>query len=588
MIMTDADHDGSHIKGLILNMIHYFWPSLLDLGFVVSMVTPIIKATKGSQSMSFYTETAFHEWWGSGPSSPGTNPRPGWKIKYYKGLGTSTSKEAQEYFKNIQNLTVGFQADELTQKSIVLAFDKKRADHRKQWLLESTAKSKGELEVKYGTIQKLNISDFVHKDLVNFSLADLQRSIADIRDGQKPSTRKVLHTCFRKNIKSEIKVAQLAAMVAEYTSYHHGEVSLADTIVKLAHDFMGSNNINLLHPAGQFGTRLMGGKDASQTRYIFTHMTKQAREIFDPRDDPVLKYLEDDGKPIEPDAYVPRLPMVLINGTEGIGTGFSTFIPSYNPDDIKANILRALEGKALKKMAPWFRGFKGKVYQSDSDSTWIAEGVFKTLGGDRYKVTELPPGRWTQDYKEHLESLVEKKIIDGFKNNSTTETVDFEITGYEGKNIAKDLKMTKSFHTTNMHLFHPTKGIHKYESPEAILVDFIEIRLDLYKKRKAHMIKSMTAEMELLTNKSRFIQMVVDDKIIIFKRKKADLESELETKKFMKVDGAYNYLLDIKTYQYTIEAITKMKGEVDTIKTNLEALSKLTIVDMWKDDILKC
>jgi DNA topoisomerase-2 len=581
MIMTDADHDGSHIKGLILNMIHYFWPSLLELGFVVSMVTPIIKANKGSQSHSFYTESAFQDWWG--PAG-----RPGWKIKYYKGLGTSTSKEAQEYFKNIQSLTVDFESDLLTQKAIVLAFDKKRADQRKQWLLESTSKPPGELEVKYGSIQKLTINDFVHKDLVNFSLADLHRSIADIRDGQKPSTRKVLHTCFRKNIKSEVKVAQLAAMVAEYTSYHHGEVSLADTIVKLAHDFMGSNNINLLYPAGQFGTRLMGGKDASQTRYIFTHLTKQAREIFDPLDDPVLKYLEDDGKLIEPDAYVPRIPMVLVNGTEGIGTGFSTFIPSYNPDDIKENILNILEGKPLKKMAPWFRGFNGKIYQSETEGSWIAEGILKRLGGDRYHVVELPPGRWTQDYKEHLESLVEKKVIDNFTNNSTTESVNFQISGYEGKNLTKDLKMTKAIHTSNMHLFHPTRGIHKYESPEAILVDFVEIRMDLYKKRKAHMIKSMNADVELLTNKARFVQMVVDDQIVIFKRKKTELEKELNTKNFAKFDGTYNYLLDIKTYQYTIEAITKMNNDTTTIQNKLDTLSKTTIIDMWKSDILKC
>lgn len=580
MIMTDADNDGSHIKGLILNMIHYFWPSLLDLGFVVSMVTPIIKASKGSQVQIFYTESAFLDWWGEG--------KPGWKIKYYKGLGTSTSKEAQEYFKNIKNLTVGFEADELTQKSIILAFDKKRADQRKKWLLESTAKPKSELEVKYGSIQTLTITDFVHKDLVNFSLADLRRSIADVRDGQKPSTRKVLYTCFKKNIKNEMKVAQLAAMVAEFTGYHHGEVSLADTIVKLAHNFVGSNNINWLHPAGQFGTRLMGGKDASQTRYIFTHLTKNAREMFDPLDDPVLKYLEDDGKSIEPEAFVPRLPTVLINGTEGIGTGFSTFVPCYNPENIKENILLALSGKSLKKMAPWFKGFKGKIYESESEGTWTMEGIIKPKGGDTYHVTELPPGRWTQDYKEHLENLTEKKIISGYKNNSTTENIDFTVMGYDGKNVSKDLKITKSIHTTNMHLFHPTKGIHKYNSPESILVDFVEIRLETYKQRKAYMLKSMTDEVQFLDNKARFIRMVVDDEIVIFKRKKADLEVELEQKKFSKVNESYSYLLDIKTYQYTEEAITKMNNDINTIKTNLINLAKITIVDMWKSDIIKC
>ena len=144
MIMTDADNDGSHIKGLILNMIDYFWPSLLKLGFVVSMVTPIIKATRGNQTKSFYTDSKFRTWYGNG--------QPGWRIKYYKGLGTSTSKEAREYFKQIEDLTVKFDTDVMSDKSITLAFDKKKADDRKTWLLESTAKDPKELEVPYGNV----------------------------------------------------------------------------------------------------------------------------------------------------------------------------------------------------------------------------------------------------------------------------------------------------------------------------------------------------------------------------------------------------------------------------------------------------
>jgi DNA topoisomerase-2 len=351
MIMTDADNDGSHIKGLILNMIHYFWPSLLDLNFVVSMVTPIIKATKGTNTKSFYTDSAFRSWYGDG--------KAGWKIKYYKGLGTSTSAEAREYFKKIQDLTVKFDVDMMTDDSIVLAFDKKKADARKTWLLENTAKESDQLEVPYGSVKQLTISDFVHKDLVNFSLADLKRSIAHVADGLKPSQRKVMYSCFKKNLKEEMKVAQLAAYVAEKSAYHHGEVSLADTIVKLANDYVGSNNINLLEPCGQFGTRLMGGKDASQTRYIFTKLTKDARKIYDPRDDAILNYLDDDGHPIEPDFYMPTLPMVLVNGTEGIGTGFSCYVPPFNPEDIKANIKRILTGEDIVPYATLVQGFQG-------------------------------------------------------------------------------------------------------------------------------------------------------------------------------------------------------------------------------------
>src|SRR6056300_390336 len=573
MIMTDADNDGSHIKGLILNQLHYFWPSLLKLGFVVSMVTPIIKATRGTQTKSFYTDSAFRAWYGTGQS--------GWRIKYYKGLGTSTSKEAREYFSKIEDLTVKFDVDTMTDESIVLAFDKKKADDRKTWLLESTAKNPKDLEIPYGKVKQLGITDFVHKDLVNFSLADLKRSIAHVCDGLKPSQRKVMYSCFQKNLTAEMKVAQLAAFVAEKSAYHHGEVSLAETIVKLANDYTGSNNINLLEPCGQFGTRLMGGKDASQTRYIFTRLTPEARKLFDPKDDAILNYLDDDGRSIEPDFYMPTLPMVLVNGTEGIGTGFSCYVPPFNPKDIKENIERMLSGEELVEMKPWFRGFKGKVFKDDG--SWITEGIWRDTGS-RLKVTELPPGRWTQDYKEYLDTLMEKKMITSYTNNSTTEDVDFEIFGYNGKDLVKDLKMRKTFHVSNMHLFHPTKGIHKYESPEEILQDFVEMRLEHYKKRKAHLIDVLEKRAEMCGHKSKFVTMVIEGRLVVFKRKKQELEKEMSAT-FPKIDGSWDYLLNTKTVEYTEERVKALMDEAKQAKDELEKMMKTSHVTMWKTDI---
>ncbi len=574
MIMTDADNDGSHIKGLILNMIHYFWPSLLDLKFVVSMVTPIIKATKGSETRSFYTDSSFRQWYGNG--------KHGWKIKYYKGLGTSTSAEAREYFKRIKDLTVQFDTDKCMDDSIILAFDKTKSDLRKTWLLESSEKNSSELEIPYGNVNRLGVSDFIHKDLVNFSLADLKRSIAHVSDGLKPSQRKVLYACFTKNLTTEMKVAQLAAYVSEKTSYHHGEVSLADTIVKLAHDFTGSNNINLLEPCGQFGTRLMGGKDASQTRYIFTKLTKNARILFDPKDDPVLNYLDDDGKQIEPEYYVPILPTVLVNGTEGIGTGFSSYIPPFNPLDIKQNIERIISGKNIIPMKPWFDKFNGRVFNNE-DNLWITEGVWR-CSNKNILITELPPGRWTQEYKEYLDTLVEKKKISSYINNSTTENVNFEIMGYTGNNVIKDFKLQKTFHVSNMHLFHPEKGIYKYTSPEEILVDFVDIRTETYKKRKLHLINSLKNKVKKLENTSRFVDMVIHEKLIVFKRKRSELEKEMG-KIFDKIDNSYEYLLNIKTYQYTHEAVQNIREETTKTKNELEALQNMSCIDMWKRDL---
>ena len=431
-------------------------------------------------------------------------------------------------------------------------------------------------------MKQLDITDFVHKDLVNFSLADLKRSIAHVADGLKPSQRKVMYSCFQKNLKDEMKVAQLAAYVAEKSAYHHGEVSLADTIVKLANDYTGSNNINLLEPCGQFGTRLMGGKDASQTRYIFTKLTKEARKLFDPKDDAVLNYLDDDGRPIEPDFYMPTLPMVLVNGTEGIGTGFSCYVPPFNPEDIKENIKRTLEGEDLIEMKPWFRGFKGRVYKDDA-GLWITEGIYRDTGS-RLKVTELPPGRWTQDYKEYLDTLMEKKIINSYTNNSTTEDVDFEIFGYTGKDLVKDLKMKKTFHTSNMHLFHPTRGIHKYANAEEILKDFVELRLEHYKKRKAHLVDVLQKKAVMCSHKSKFVSMVIEGDLVVFKKKKKDLEAEM-SQTFPKIEGNYDYLLNIKTVQYTEESVASLLKEAKDANEDLERIMKTSHLTMWKMDI---
>ena len=448
MILTDADVDGSHIKGLIMNFIHTFWPSLMYQDFITAMVTPIMKARKGNDVKSFYSLSEYEQW-------TKTVNIKSWKLKYYKGLGTSTSTEAKEYFKEMERNIVHYKGTSKTDNSMELAFKKENADKRKEWILKGIKENKvvnfEDKEVEYTTM--------INEDLIWFSIADVTRSIPSVMDGMKPSQRKVIYGC-RKRGNNDIKVSQLAGYVSTETAYHHGEQSLMSTIVQLAWDFVGTNNMNLLLPIGQFGTRLIGGKDAASPRYIFTNLSEDGQKMFHIDDDAILEYMEDDGTKVEPKYYLPKLPLVLINGAEGIGTGFSTSVPCYNPVDITENIKRALTGKELKEMIPWYRGFDGKIKKIDEeDGKYITIGKYIYING-KLEIKELPIGRWTQDFKELLDKYLDTKV-ENYENHSTESKVNFTIKLTKDYNrkineetIVKDFKLTTNLSTRNMHLFN--------------------------------------------------------------------------------------------------------------------------------------
>ena len=569
MIMTDADLDGSHIKGLVLNMFHVYWPKLIELGFVVSMVTPVIKAGK----TWYFTEEAFRE-----AMRGQSNPPPG--TKYYKGLGTSTSAEAKEYFKQIERLTVAFNSDPKLDESMTLAFSKALADDRKVWLTDHMAKPPP--GIPYGSVKTLSVSDFVHRDLANFSAEDIKRSIPHVADGLKPSQRKVIFACLKKNLTTDMKVAQLSGYVAEQTAYHHGEASLQGTIVNLAQNFVGANNLNLLEPSGQFGTRLSGGKDAASSRYIFTRLCPLTKKIFDPADNSVLKYVIDDGEKVEPEFYAPILPMILVNGAEGIGTGFSCYVPPYDPDVIKHNILCALDQVAMAPMKPYFKGFKGKITKT-KDHTWVLEGVVAKEGSQLH-VTELPPGKWIQDFKEHLDDLVDKGTIQKFENHSTETTPNFRIWGADAlEDPVRDLGLIKTIHTSNMYLIGPNGAVKKYASPEEILVDYLEIRIGLYKKRKSWLLGQFDSEIKWLSEKARFIGFVINKRIQVLNVPLEEIHSQLRSENFK--EDLWSKLLDIKTYQYTREEVLKLKDLCERRVAEREALKNTSVSQMWKNNL---
>ena len=589
VIFTDADNDGSHIKGLIINFIHTFWPSLLNIeSFISCIITPIVKVSKGKTIKSFYSQSDFVDWKNSN-ENVGT-----WQIKYYKGLGTSTAQEAKEYFKNLSNQTIIYSSSDKTNDDLIKAFKKGFEDNRKEWIKESTGKQNS-LDFK---ILKQSISQFVNHELVNFSIADLERSIPNMMDGFKPSQRKVLYGCIKKTLYNDMKVAQLSGYISEHTSYHHGEVSLQGTIINMAQDFVGSNNINLLYPSGQFGTRLSGGKDAGSPRYIFTRLQPVTKKLFNEHDNVLLDYLDDDGFSIEPKYYIPIIPVILVNGSEGIGTGYSTNIPCYNPVDIISNLKLLIENAdaELKPMIPWYRGFKGTI-EVEEKHKYITTGVWNRLNQTTIEITELPIGKWTQTYKEFLEALVESNEIIDYKNNSDDVLVNFKVIVQKtvlddliSKNeVIKKLKLTSYINTGNMHVFDENCTIRKVSCPEEILYRFYKVRKEHFIKRKKYLIDKLNGEHKLLESKVRFIRLVIEEKLIVFNKKKDFIIKQIKTfdeiEPFVKINDSWDYLLDLKIWSLTEEKIKDLETKMKNMNIELETLTATSIEMMWNTEL---
>ena len=598
LFMTDQDLDGSHIKGLGINLFQSEWPSLSEIpGFIGFMNTPILKAKKGNAELNFYNDGEFEEW-------KVNNDINGWKIKYYKGLGTSTGKEFREYFE--KKKIVGFEHSEKSNDAIDMVFNKKRADDRKEWLKYYDRNS-------YLDTNKINVSyeEFINKELIHFSKYDCDRSIPNLMDGLKISLRKILFSAFKKNLNTEIKVAQFSGYVSEHSGYHHGEASLNGAIVGMAQNFVGSNNINLLLPNGQFGTRLQGGKDSASERYIFTQLNKLTRTIFPATDDNVLKYLNDDGILVEPVFYAPIIPMILINGSKGIGTGFSTDIMCYDP----LQIIQYLKNKLQSideniQFNPYYEGFKGTIIKIN-DEKFLIKGLYEKISNDKIKVTELPVGFWTEDFKELLEELIEpaagkdgkkpSSLIKDYDDMSKDTNVEFIITFVKGKldeleaskgdydcnGLEKLLKLYTTNTTTNMHLFNAEDILQKYNNIPDIINAYYDIRLNLYQQRKIYMINSLEKELIILTNKAKYILENLNSTIDLRKKKKEQVIQMLLEKGYdiVENDNEFKYLIKMPMDSVTEENVEKLLKDKTSKEGDLSVIKNTTINKMWLNEL---
>ena len=599
MVMTDQDLDGSHIKGLCINLFHSEWEGLMKIpGFISFMNTPILRAKKGSQTLLFYNDGEYMTW----KQQMDPNELSRWTIKYFKGLGTSTATEFKEYFAN-KKIVDFVHSGKISDDTIDKIFNKKRPDDRKTWL-----ENYNKLSYLDTNRPQVPYEEFIDQEMIHFSSYDCARSIPNAIDGLKISLRKILYAAFKRKLTSEIKVAQFSGYVSEHSAYHHGEASLNGAIVNMAQTYVGSNNINLLEPNGQFGSRLQGGDDSASERYIFTLLNPLTRYIFPEADDAILNYVDDDGTIVEPEHYIPIIPFSLINGISGIGTGFSCSIPSFNPVTIIQYLRNKLNSRSneMIEFVPYYEGFKGTVSKIEGESKYLIKGVYEKIGEDKIRISELPIGTWTMPYTNMLEQLMDgatdksgKKITPIIKDMvsfSTEVNVDFTITFAKGKlqelenkaldangvnGVEKALKLATTVSTTNMHMFDEDSKLHKYNSVEEIIDGFTKVRLDKYEKRKAAQLTDMRQKLVKLSNKAKYIKQTLNGTIDLRRKTAQQITELLESMEFVKLDGDYKYLIKMPMDSVSEENVVKIMEDKENMTKDLDELSKTTVETIW-------
>lgn len=597
MLMTDQDKDGSHIKGLIINFIHSQWPDLLNTNIFYEFITPIVKATKGKEVIEFFNLNEFMKW-------NETEKAKMYYIKYYKGLGTSTDKEAEAYFRNYDKHVINFIYEDKDDLEIKKAFDKNMIEDRKKWLSEYMKKNNtlSEDNVLYNrstNTQNITYGEFINKELIHFSNADNIRSIPSIIDGFKPGQRKVMYVVFGMSFngkQNEIKVEQLAGYVSANSAYHHGEESLKLTIINLANDFVGSNNINFLNPIGQYGSRLQGGKDRSSPRYIYTNLLPITRKIFIKEDEYVLNYLTEENQKIEPEYYIPIIPTLLVNGARGIGTGWATKIPCFNPIEIIDYIL---EDKKDFVFSPWYHNFIGQIYKIDTSSFIVTGNVNVNANTNSIIISELPINVWTENFKRKLLEDVNLDI----KEYSTKDDAIFHITFLDVELFQSLLNKPNGFYlyfhlankikTNNLIAFNSKNALQEYKSPNEIIDEFKIIRLETYQKRKEYILQKLKNIILILNNKYRFINQIITNEIDIYKKAKKVIIHILEKQKYdvdpdeenLTDNNKFDYLIKMSIESFTLEKMNELANKRKEKELEHSILLKTTIHELWTNEL---
>ncbi|GJD09137.1 DNA topoisomerase 2 [Galdieria sulphuraria] len=558
VVLADSDLDGKHILALILNWFATKYPHLLKqhppfLGF---LRTPIIKATRGQTKKNFYSEEEFRLW-------PDAQDRS-WKIRYLKGLGSSSDQDIREDFAEdrFEYFTINGEQDI---KTIEEAFRKTQVAVRKEWILNPLSETRSDSV----------ICRFIQQELVEYSKETISRSIPSFFDGLKESQRKALWSSFQFASKGAVKVAQLAAHAAKITNYKHGEGCLSDVIIRLAQDFVGANNLSFFESHGQTGSRYYGGADAASERYVYVKLAKIVPYIFPQQDDFQLPAKMEDGEQVEPEFLLPIIPLALVNGVSGIATGFRTWIPPHDPltvVQLVKKLIRRIEPVTSSELIPRWLGFTGKIIaHSDYVDTY---GIID----ESFTVKELPIGVWTNSFRELLDQLIAEKKLSNYVNHSKHNSVLFQL-----QNLCvsvDELHLKKRWSLKNLYLSEG-KVPRQFRSCLHLLVEFVQWRRTFYANRRQRLIQELQEKQNKEKEKTRIIQTILEGKIPF----RPNVPREEMEQKLAQHGIRRDQLKEITMDDLFEDKVMEAASRIDKLKKLLDSLSSKSPDDLYLEDL---
>jgi len=576
--LTDADDDGIHIRGLLLNFFYEYFKSLMNIGYasIISMSTPIVKCKVGKDIKLFYSNTDYIKFAKNNKVS---------NVEYFKGLAAIDVPDQKKFFKSMKLLNYTLEGDE--DQYMNLGFNSKDSDLRKEWI-------KREVDGDFQYEGDISVSEFIDQQLVIYHKESINRAIPSIFDGFKESHRKIYYGININKIFTPEKVSQVGGSIQKNPGYHHGEASLYLAIIQQAKGYVGTNNIAFLKNAGNYGTRNIN--EAGAPRYIKTCLEPIFNDVFIKADELLYKHRYEDGEEAEWEYYFPIIPTILINGTEGIACAWSTTIPNYNVIDI-INYLRNWINKKEEniKLVPYYRNYKGEIELNKNGDGWTSKGILKEILEKKEKgwwsISELPIGMSGSKCKKLLEKFVEDKyLVDIKEEHPDGNSILFKIKpsrtfipDIDTKGNFTFLKGKHSF--TNMVCLDSNGNPKRYSSPESIIEEWAPRRLELYSSRKEAQLLRLINKKVVASGKMKFISLVLDGSLDIKTLTEEELENYLVNNNFERVDGKFDYLLNIQMRMMTITKIESLKKEIQELIETIQIIKNTTPEKMWLSEL---